>query len=68
MAYALANTTEPGSAPLHVFGLTLNAAQPLGWAPPAIVVAVGGALLRAVTRRIAGRRETLPAALRRRQA
>jgi branched-chain amino acid transport system permease protein len=68
MAYALANTTEPGSAPLHVFGLTLNAAQPLGWAPPAIAVAAGGALLRAVFRRIAGRRETLPAALRRRQA
>ncbi len=68
MAYALANTTEPGSAPLHVFGLTLNAARPLGWAPPAIAVAVGGALLRAVSRRIAGRRETLPAAVRRRQA
>src|SRR5206468_1641281 len=29
MAYALANTTEPGSAPFRVFGVTLNAAQPL---------------------------------------
>jgi branched-chain amino acid transport system permease protein len=68
MAYALANTTEPGSAPLHVFGLTLNAARPLGWAPPAIAVAVGALLLHAVSRRIAGRRDTLHAALRQRHA
>jgi branched-chain amino acid transport system permease protein len=68
MAYALANTTEPGSAPIHVFGLTLNAKRPLGWAPPVIAVAVGAALLRAVSRRIAGRRESSPGALRQRQA
>jgi branched-chain amino acid transport system permease protein len=68
MAYALANPTEPGTAALHVFGLTLNAARPLGWAPPAIAVAVGGVLLHAVSRRIAGRRDTLHAALRQRHA
>jgi len=68
MAYALANTTEPGSAPVHVFGFTLNAARPLGWAPPVAAVAVGAALLRAVSRRISGRRETTPAALLQRQA
>jgi branched-chain amino acid transport system permease protein len=68
MAYALANTTEPGSAPVHVFGFILNAARPLGWAPPVAAVAVGAALLRAVSRRISGRRESTPAALLQRQA
>lgn len=68
MAYALANKTEPGSAPAHVFGFTLNAAQPLGWAPPVIALIAGGVLLRAVSRRIAGRRDTLVAQLRQRQA
>ncbi|HEY5675907.1 MAG TPA: branched-chain amino acid ABC transporter permease, partial [Myxococcales bacterium] len=67
MAYALANTTEPGSAPVHVFGATLNAARPLGWAPPVVAVAAGALLLRAVSRRIAVHREA-PAALLQRQA
>lgn len=68
MAYALANTTEPGSAPVRVLGVSLNAARPLGWAPPVVAVVAGGVLLRAVSRRIAGRRETTPAALLQRQA
>jgi branched-chain amino acid transport system permease protein len=68
MAYALANTTEPGSAPVRALGVTLNAARPLGWAPPVLALVVGGLLLRAVSRRIAGRRETVPAALVQRQA
>jgi branched-chain amino acid transport system permease protein len=68
MAYALANTTEPGSAPFRVFGLTLNAAQPLEWAPPVVALVVGGVLLRAIARRLAGRRATVVAPLRQRQA
>ncbi|MGZ6142907.1 MAG: branched-chain amino acid ABC transporter permease [Myxococcales bacterium] len=69
MAYALANTTEPGSAPLRVLGLfTLNAARPLGWAPPAIALLAGAVLLRAVSRRMAERRERTWAALLQRQA
>jgi len=59
MAYALSNTTEPGSAPLRVFGVTLNAARPLGWAAPLIAVTVGALLLRAIARRAAARRETV---------
>jgi branched-chain amino acid transport system permease protein len=59
MAYALANTTEPGSAPVRVFGVTLNAARALGWAPPVISIAVGGLLLRAISRRMAGRRDAV---------
>lgn len=51
MAYALANTSEPGNAPLRVFGATLNAAQPLGWAPPVVALIAGAVLLRAVSRR-----------------
>ena len=68
MAYALANTTEPGSAPLHVFGVTLNAARPLGWAPPVIAVALGALLLRAISRRIASRRDGVYTSLLQRQA
>ena len=68
MAYALANTTEPGSAPLRVFGVTLNAARPLGWAPPVIALTVGALLLRAISRRMAARRETVYASLLQRQA
>jgi branched-chain amino acid transport system permease protein len=68
MAYAVANTTEPGSAPAHVFGLTLNAGQPATWAIPVIALVVGGILLRAISRRIASRDETQYAALRQRQA
>jgi branched-chain amino acid transport system permease protein len=68
MAYALANPTEPGSAPYRVFGVTLNATQPLGWAPPIVAVVLGGVLLRAVARRFAVRRATLVAPLRQRQA
>jgi hypothetical protein len=67
MAYALANTTEPGSAPFHVLGATLNAARPLGWVPPVVAVIVGGLFLRVVSRRLAVRREA-PAALLQRQA
>ncbi|MGZ6124353.1 MAG: branched-chain amino acid ABC transporter permease [Myxococcales bacterium] len=68
MAYALANTTEPGSAPLHLFGVTLNAARPLGWAPPVVAVAVGGLLLRALSRRMAGRGDGVYTSLLQRQA
>ncbi|HEY6909127.1 MAG TPA: branched-chain amino acid ABC transporter permease, partial [Myxococcales bacterium] len=68
MAYALANTTEPGSAPVRVLGVSLNAARPLGWAPPVVAVVAGAVLLRAVSRRIAGRREATPAPLLQRQA
>jgi branched-chain amino acid transport system permease protein len=64
MAYALANTTEPGSAPWSAFGVTLNAAQPIGWAPPVVALIVGGVLLRAVARRLAGRRTTVVPPLR----
>ncbi len=68
MAYAVANTTEPGSAPAQVFGLTLNAGQPATWAIPVIALVVGGILLRAISRRLASRDETQYAALRQRQA
>ncbi len=69
MAYALANTTEPGSAPLRILGLfTLNAARPAGWAPPVIALLAGVALLRAISRRMAARRETAYAPLQQRQA
>jgi branched-chain amino acid transport system permease protein len=51
MAYALANTPEPGNAPLHVFGVTLNAARASGWLPPLAAVVAGALLLRAVARR-----------------
>jgi branched-chain amino acid transport system permease protein len=68
MAYALANTTEPGSAPLRLLGLTLNAARPLGWAPPVIALIVGALLLRAISRRMAGRRDTVYTSLLQRQA
>jgi branched-chain amino acid transport system permease protein len=68
MAYALANTTEPGSALLHVFGISLNAARPLAWAPPVVAIAVGGLLLRALSRRMAGRREGVYASMLQRQA
>jgi branched-chain amino acid transport system permease protein len=56
MAYALANSTDAGSAPVWVLGVTLNAARPLGWAPPVIAIALGAILLRAISRRIAVRR------------
>ncbi len=56
MAYALANTAERGSARLHILGITLNAAHPLGWAPPVIALVVGALLLRAISRRLAARR------------
>ena len=59
MAYALANTTEPGHAPLHVFGVTLNAARPLGWAPPVIAVVLGAFALKMISRRMAARREAV---------
>ena len=69
MAYALANTTEPGSAPLHVLGIvTLNAARPEGWAPPAFALVAGAALLRVVSRRLAARREAVYAPLLQRKA
>ena len=68
MAYAVANTTEPGSAPAHVFGLTLNAGQPAAWAIPVIALVLGGVLLRAISRRLASRDDTQYAALRQRQA
>jgi branched-chain amino acid transport system permease protein len=55
MAYALSNTPDRGSAPLHIFGITLNAARVSGWVPP-IAAAVGGALvLRAIARRTRSR-------------
>jgi len=68
MAYALVNTAEPGNAPLRVFGVALNAARPLGWTPPVIALAVGVLLLRAVSRRLAARRDTVYASLLQRQA
>ncbi len=68
MAYALANTTEPGSAPLRVLGVTLNAARPLGWAPPVIALAVGALLVRSISRRAAARRDTAYTSLLQRQA
>jgi branched-chain amino acid transport system permease protein len=68
MAYALANGSERGNAPLHVFGVTLNAARPLGWVPPLVAVVSGGLLLRAVSRRMAGRRESAYTSLQESQA
>jgi branched-chain amino acid transport system permease protein len=68
MAYALANTTEPGSAPLRVFGITLNAARPLGWAPPVGALIVGALLLRALSRWTAARQRTVYTSLLQRQA
>jgi len=68
MAYVLANSSEPGNAPLHVFGVTLNAARPFGWAPPVIAVLVGGFLLRLVARRMASRGDTVVTSLLQRQA
>jgi branched-chain amino acid transport system permease protein len=68
MAYVLANSSEPGNAPLRVFGVTLNAARPLGWAPPVIAVVIGGFLLRLIARRMAGGRDTVVTSLLQRQA
>ena len=68
MAYALANTTEPGSAPVRVFGITLNAARPLGWAPPVVALLVGALALRALSRWTAARQRTLYTSLLQRQA
>jgi branched-chain amino acid transport system permease protein len=68
MAYALANTTERGSARLRMFGVTLNAARPLGWAPPVIALVVGVLLLRLISRRMAARNEKVYPSLLQRQA
>jgi branched-chain amino acid transport system permease protein len=57
MAYALANSSERGSAPAHVLGVTLNAARPLGWVAPLLAVGCGVVCLRALSRRMAERRE-----------
>ena len=63
MAYALANSSERGNAPAHAFGITLNAARPLGWAAPLVAVSCGAFWLRALSRRMAGRRERAFSAL-----
>ena len=55
-------------APLRILGVTLNAARPLGWAPPVIALAVGALLLRSISRRTAARRDTVYSSLLQRQA
>ncbi|HWE26231.1 MAG TPA: branched-chain amino acid ABC transporter permease [Myxococcales bacterium] len=68
MAYALANSSERGSAPLHVFGVALNAARPLAWALPLIAVAMGALLLRSLSRRMTDQRSGEVTPLQERQA
>lgn len=68
MAYALANTTEPGSAPLRIFGVVLNAARPAGWAPPVLALVAGALLLRLLSRRFSASDEAPVARVGQRQA
>jgi branched-chain amino acid transport system permease protein len=60
MSYALVNSSATGSSQVRVFGLGLDAGRALTWIAGAVVLAIGVALLRFASRRIAGDRYAPP--------
>ena len=60
MSYALVNSSKTGSSEVRVLGLGLDAGRALTWIGGAVALAIGVALLRAASRRIAGDRYAPP--------